>query len=220
LKRRLNDDSGDELLAVAPTVTQAAAPAPDRGGIRRRLIEGKQSSNRGEASSSLDLPLTKLLKKRWAEGKASSPEVQEYALAASQQGKLVMNKLLLIRPTPPNHAFDKTVLDLNPWYPDPLAQPQSSPRFRFRGKGCYPEQFFGSNRCPVVVGARTPRAIARSFRFGVSRSCRKFWTKPAKSSASAYLRFRVAKGSTEIHLGRRADGGTREAATASFYLSS
>ena len=90
LKRRLNDESGDEPVARA----EPSGSAAQMGGIRMRHNQEPSSSSGGVATP--DLPFTKLLKRRWAEGQASSPDVQEYALAASQQGELVMTRFCRI----------------------------------------------------------------------------------------------------------------------------
>ena len=57
-------------------------PEPRRGGIRRRIQEGTA----GVANEDADQPLLKSLKRRWAEGKISSPLVQEFAQGAVAQG--------------------------------------------------------------------------------------------------------------------------------------
>ena len=86
LKRRL-DGQGNNPPIAEP---KAAAVPPTKllcGGVRQRVVSAdSECHGNSTSSSSADLPLTHVLKRNWCLGKASSPDVQEYALAAAQQG--------------------------------------------------------------------------------------------------------------------------------------
>ena len=87
LKRRLHDDAdkaSEEHEAAAP-MPASSEQMPKAGGARRRLC-GEKVDQPFSASSSSYLPLSNLLKSKWCKGSISSPEVQEFALAAAQQG--------------------------------------------------------------------------------------------------------------------------------------
>ena len=66
-------------------VENEAASSSDapRGSLRRRM---ERASNSGPSGDGHDAPLVASLRRAWAAGKISSPMVQEFALAAAQQG--------------------------------------------------------------------------------------------------------------------------------------
>ena len=67
----------------------AAASSSRKGGVRRRLIARAEAA----ASTSVDLPLLRSLKRDWSKGKLTSPQVQEYASGAARQGAIGMSKV-------------------------------------------------------------------------------------------------------------------------------
>ena len=86
-----------EPKAAAGASSSAGAPAsssgeamPIRGGIRRRLESRAIAA--GERPKD-ETPFTDSLKQRWAEGKLSSPLVQEFAMKAGQQGAHSLDRL-------------------------------------------------------------------------------------------------------------------------------
>ena len=101
LKRRLQADEGPPELVESnsePEPSQAST-TKFRGGVRQRMQRESIDTSAGASSavpslptsssassSSSSLPLNSLLKKKRRLGKATSPEVQEYAMAAEQQG--------------------------------------------------------------------------------------------------------------------------------------
>ena len=90
LKRRLAAQASDSGAEDLPQ-SAGEASGSRKGGVRKRL----QATAAGSASStegSLPLPMNTLLIKKWCAGKMSSPEVQEMALVAAQQG--VIHKIM------------------------------------------------------------------------------------------------------------------------------
>ena len=98
-KRRLQlQEEGDGLEAAAAQ----DGPAPSRLRQRTNPRRGGPSSSAEAAGSSSDAantrtyPLTKSLQKKWASGKLSAKEVQEFALSAMSQGAYGLENLAAI----------------------------------------------------------------------------------------------------------------------------
>ena len=88
LKRRIERalaEPGDQDASSEAT----SSTNPLRGPLRRRLARAEGP----EAMDPDDLPLVESLKRRWADGKITSPLVQEFADAASRQGAEGMRRL-------------------------------------------------------------------------------------------------------------------------------
>ena len=101
-KRRLAEaeaasSANAEPEAVASSST-AEASTPARGGVRQRMAARETADAAASSAASSgdtvgDLPLVAELKKDWAKGKATSAQVQRYALAAARQGATGIDRL-------------------------------------------------------------------------------------------------------------------------------
>ena len=87
IRKRLLEPADD--VAAADRSGGAASSSDGRsGGIRKRARDREelQAAPAANAAGSSDVPLVKSLKKHWARGKLTSPQVQEFALGAMRQG--------------------------------------------------------------------------------------------------------------------------------------
>ena len=87
IRKRVLADVGE-----SESNTQAASSSGQRGGIRRRVLAPAEQESAGEARADIDLPLLRSLKRDWAKGKLSSPQVQDYAAGAAAQGAVGMGR--------------------------------------------------------------------------------------------------------------------------------
>ena len=80
-KRMMDRDEGGDG-------SQNAASSSDGrvGGLRKRVAKRVEEVAGNEPLGSDDLPLNESLKRQWARGKMTSPQVQEIAMSAMQQG--------------------------------------------------------------------------------------------------------------------------------------
>jgi len=96
IKRRLLDvpDSGSAENVGGSSSSAAIAP---RSGGTRKLLRAAEKSDAAEKASKLgcdeSLPLNQSLRRMWAKGELTSPQVQELASGAAKQGAMGVDKM-------------------------------------------------------------------------------------------------------------------------------
>ena len=88
IRKRMLESDGDRGESTGAGSSGAASSSGRIGGIRRRVQEDAAV----QAADQRDLPLLRSMKRDWARGKLSSPQVQEYAMGAMQQGAFGMGR--------------------------------------------------------------------------------------------------------------------------------
>ena len=85
IRKRIASTSPDRPSSSTGAV--GSEPSPPRGGVRQRI------AHRLESTIAYPLPLNDTLKKQWTKGKLSSPQVQQIAESAMQQGATGADRL-------------------------------------------------------------------------------------------------------------------------------
>ena len=171
LKRRLHLESPEPCTSAS---SSHAAPSaiPMVGGPRRRLA--KDESQRPEAALSTDTPLNNSLRRMWALGELSSPQVQELAMGALSQGAHSIDAMAKAGGEGKNKgnmhralvaAFGKTAGAPDMFYTDiPVVGGRKSPH-----PFILPHELFGT------LKKERPEQFERTI-LGPEGECAKFWS--------------------------------------------
>ena len=81
-----DDDLHEPVVGPDPSAGSSSEAPRLRGSVRRRLSDFGKSDDGGSTEVAAPRPLTASLKKKWATGKLTSPDVQEIAQGAMLQG--------------------------------------------------------------------------------------------------------------------------------------